>query len=217
MGKKSSKASKKKSVKGSRKLSKNNSKKSYKSRRNDSDNEQNTTDQMMEIINTDPQMMNSAMTNMANLSMSQQMPLNMQQQMPLNMQQQMPLNMQQQMPLNMQQQMPLNMQQQMPLTNMSEQVALNQIPMSQQMMMGNNQANMNEALINSMRPNYGNNLLSVDQYAQTLQNVSQGHMNNGLNMGSTMSDVPTQMTLQQNQLNLFKNIASQTNNRAVLV
>ena len=193
MGKKSSKASKKKSVKGSRKLSKNNSKKSYKSRRNDSDNEQNTTDQMMEIINTDPQMMNSAMTNMANLSMSQQMPL------------------------NMQQQMPLNMQQQMPLTNMSEQVALNQIPMSQQMMMGNNQANMNEALINSMRPNYGNNLLSVDQYAQTLQNVSQGHMNNGLNMGSTMSDVPTQMTLQQNQLNLFKNIASQTNNRAVLV
>jgi len=193
MGKKSSKASKKKSVKGSRKLSKNNSKKSYKSRRNDSDNEQNTTDQMMEIINTDPQMMNSAMTNMANLSMSQQMPL------------------------NMQQQMPLNMQQQMPLTNMSEQVALNQIPMSQQMIMGNNQANMNEALINSMRPNYGNNLLSVDQYAQTLQNVSQGHMNNGLNMGSTMSDVPTQMTLQQNQLNLFKNIASQTNNRAVLV
>ena len=185
MGKKSSKASKKKSVKGSRKLSKNNSKKSYKSRRNDSDNEQNTTDQMMEIINTDPQMMNSAMTNMANLSMSQQMPL--------------------------------NMQQQMPLTNMSEQVALNQIPMSQQMIMGNNQANMNEALINSMRPNYGNNLLSVDQYAQTLQNVSQGHMNNGLNMGSTMSDVPTQMTLQQNQLNLFKNIASQTNNRAVLV
>ena len=172
MGKRSNKATKK-STKGTRKLSKNNSKKKHKSNKNDSELESsNTTDQMMEVLNAEPRhTMNSAMTNMAHSFNN--MALNHS-----GMQQQMPYTdpMQQ-----MQQPMPGNMQ--------------------SQMMMGNNHDAMIASLANNIKSQYGNNLLSVDQYAQTLRN--------NVDMPITQNN---NMALQQPQLNLFRNISNQSNN-----
>ena len=184
MGKRSNKATKK-STKGTRKLSKNNSKKKHKSNKNDSELESsNTTDQMMEVLNAEPRhTMNSAMTNMAHSFNN--MALNhsgMQQQMPYTD----PMQQMQQMPYTdpmqqMQQPMPGNMQ--------------------SQMMMGNNHDAMIASLANNIKSQYGNNLLSVDQYAQTLRN--------NVDMPITQNN---NMALQQPQLNLFRNISNQSNN-----
>ena len=193
MGKRSNKATKK-STKGTRKLSKNNSKKKHKSNKNDSELESsNTTDQMMEVLNAEPRhTMNSAMTNMAHSFNN--MALNHS-----GMQQQMPYTdpMQQMQQMHQMQQM-----QQMPYTDPMQQM---QQPMSgnmqSQMMMGNNHDAMIASLANNIKSQYGNNLLSVDQYAQTLRN--------NVDMPITQNN---NMALQQPQLNLFRNISNQSNN-----
>ena len=91
------------------------------------------------------------------------------------------------------------MQQQMPYTDPMQQPMPGN--MQSQMMMGNNHDAMIATLANNIKSQYGNNLLSVDQYAQTLRN--------NVDMPITQNN---NMALQQPQLNLFRNISNQSNN-----
>ena len=91
------------------------------------------------------------------------------------------------------------MQQQMPYTDPMQQPMSGN--MQSQMMMGNNHDAMIASLANNIKSQYGNNLLSVDQYAQTLRN--------NVDMPITQNN---NMALQQPQLNLFRNISNQSNN-----
>ena len=107
------------------------------------------------------------------------------------------------------------------MQQMQQDMSLNQVPISQQMMLGNQQDQMNEMLINQMKPIYGNNLLSVEQYANALRQQGETYMQpNQMNMHPTQMTISKNqmpMTMQQNQMNLFKNIAQQSNNSSILV
>ena len=80
--------------------------------------------------------------------------------------------------------------------------------------LGNNPDAMVTELLNNSRQNYGNNLLSVDQYAQSLRGTGMPQQGDQTN---TMSEVPNQMALQQSQLNMFRNIANHSRNSSILV